>query len=73
MEQRVSPSKKRFQYRGYNLTVARNGHGWRIWAYPLTPDLPILLRHSFTVPASSDDEAMKHAKEHVDRVLARPG
>lgn len=69
MEQRVSPNKKRIQYRGYNLTVALSGHGWRIWAVPLTPDLPILLRHSFTVPASSDDDAMEHAKERVDRLL----
>jgi hypothetical protein len=61
--------KQRTTYRGYCITVAPNGHGWRVWAYPLKTDLPILRRHSFTLPARSNAEALSEAKHQIDRLL----
>ena len=56
-------------YRGYEIVVEANAHGWRVWAHPRTPDLPITRHRSFHVDADTTDEALKEARRRIDDLL----
>ena len=57
-------------YRGYKIIVEPNGDGWRVWAHPMTPDLPITRHRSFRVDAASSDEALRTAEAKIDGLFA---
>jgi hypothetical protein len=52
-------------YRGYHIVMEPNGDGWRVWAHPQSPDLPITPHVSFHVDADSSDEALGQAKQKM--------
>ena len=56
-------------YRGYEIVVQANGHGWRVWAHPRTPDLPITRHCSFHVDADTTDQALVEARKRIDDLL----
>ena len=60
----------KLKYRGYEISVAPNGSGWRVEARPLTPDRPILSRSPFFAPVSSEEDALLVAKRKVDTLQA---
>jgi hypothetical protein len=60
---------RELEYRGYKIRLFQGDDGWRIRAKPLSPEDPILARHSFFVPASCEDEAAEYAKGLVDKLL----
>ena len=53
-------------YRGYEIRVSPNGHGWRVSATPLSAELPIMGQYSFWVNADSEDEALTGARQYID-------
>jgi hypothetical protein len=59
------------QYRSYRIRVYPREDGWRLSARPLTPERPILRRHSFFIPASNEEEAFAQAKRLVDDALGQ--
>ena len=54
--------KETQSYRGYEIVIEANGHGWRVWAHPRTPDLPITRHRSFHVDAKTTDQALAEAE-----------
>ena len=56
-------------YRGYLIQVEPNGHGWRVWARPRTPELPIAKHGSFHVDAHNAEEALQEARQKIDGLL----
>jgi len=56
-------------YRGYDITVEPNGHGWRVWAHPKSPDLPITRHRSFHVDGDSTDDALAEARSKIDSLI----
>ena len=57
-------------YRGYHIAVEPNGEGWRVWAHPQSPELPITRHVSIHVDAESSEEALDQAKQRIDSLLA---
>jgi hypothetical protein len=57
-------------YRGYHITAQPNGHGWRVSAHPLSPDLPITTRVAFHVDAEQPEDALAKVKEKIDSLLS---
>ena len=60
---------ERPSYFGYEIVVDANGEGWRVWAHPRTPDMPITTRRSFHVDAANADEALEEARQRIDDLL----
>jgi hypothetical protein len=56
-------------YRGYEIAVEPNGQGWRVWAHPRHPDLPITRHQSFHVDADSTEDALAEARQKIDSLL----
>jgi hypothetical protein len=56
---------------GYRIRLYHRDDGWRVTARPLTPEQPILRRHSYFIAASSEEEASERAKRLVDDALAQ--
>jgi hypothetical protein len=56
-------------YRGYEITVEPNGEGWRVWAHPMTPDLPVTKHRSFHLDAGNTEEALAEARKRIDDLL----
>ena len=56
-------------YRGYQIAVQPNGHGWRVWAHPWSPELPLTSQVSFHVDAESAEEALSKVKQKIDDLL----
>jgi lipocalin len=55
-------------YRGYLVTLRRDGHFWQFIAAPSTPDLSILSRR-ISDRFSARNEALEEAKRQIDRLL----
>jgi hypothetical protein len=60
--------KREACYRGYKIRADTRGSFWAVSVQPLTPDLPILFRNSFTSPGSQDP--IEEAERRIDRVLS---
>jgi hypothetical protein len=56
-------------YRGYEIVVEANGEGWRVFAHPRTPDLPITRHRSFHVDADTTNDALEEARKRIDDLL----
>ena len=46
------------EYRGYRIKAERDGRAWRVAVSPKHPDLPLMRKPSFEIPATSVDEAV---------------
>jgi hypothetical protein len=57
------------QYCGYSIEIAPKDAGWRVWARPNTPNLPILRQDPFDSDAPSEAEAFAEAKRQIDSLL----
>jgi hypothetical protein len=56
-------------YRGYHIMTEPNGDGWRVWAHPQSPDLPITSHTTFHVDADSSQEALGKVKQKIDDLV----
>jgi hypothetical protein len=56
-------------YRGYQIVAQPNGDGWRVWAHPQSPDLPITSHASFHVDTESAEQALAKVKQKIDTLL----
>jgi hypothetical protein len=61
------------QYRGYRIETRREWSNWCVTVYPLQPDLPILPRSTLHTLTPHEDDAVKEAKQHIDRILRASG
>jgi hypothetical protein len=56
----------RTTYRGFSVCVLGKGTDWSFNASPLTPNLPILSRYSFSSKADTEALALADAKGRID-------
>ena len=59
-----------YQYRGYRIETRREWSNWCVSIYPLQPDLPIFPRSTLHTLMPQEHDAVKEAKEHIDRILS---
>jgi hypothetical protein len=57
-------------YRGYVIATEPDGDGWRVWAHPRVPALPITSHVSFYVEADDAEEALAQLKQKIDSLLS---
>jgi hypothetical protein len=57
-------------YRGYEIMTEPNGKGWRVWAHPRSPELPITSHESFHVDADSPEEALGKVRQKINDLLS---
>jgi hypothetical protein len=57
-------------YRGYAIEIEPDGAGWRVWAHPRVPALPITSHVSFYVRADDAEEALHQVKQKIDSLLS---
>jgi hypothetical protein len=65
-----SRDRRQAQYRGYGIEMERRDLCWLVRMKPNSPELPKVEQRSFKTATQSPREALKQAKQKVDRVLA---
>ena len=59
-----------YRYRGYQIETRREWSNWCVSVYPTRPDLPILRQSTLHTLMPRKDDAVKEAKQNIDRILS---